>query len=648
MAWLEVATVRPHGRRCSAPKRGGRVEATNSGIWQADAATPIAVWQVPLFRLAALRSLVARIPGPVLQGLLALAIYLAVFITAFALPLASHMAVPQLRAYWTDPNFYAWSLRWWPYAVSHGLNPLYSNEIGAPQGYNLAWATTTPTVDLLLWPVTAVFGVIVSYNVVLLTIPPISALAAFVAARRLTGRFWPALLAGAVYGFTPFEVIHDFQGQPNLTMIALFPLMVYLVLLWWDGTLGRVGYVIWMTVAMALEFYTFNEAFADMTAVWAGGLVIGFLVAGRAAWLKVLRLAGLTVIAYVAAIALALPYLIYALRHYAPTLLRQNNAYSLHLVRLVLPSSDKLFGLRPLLAYSNHIGRSALEDYVGLPLILVVLALAVFAWRRRIAWLLVIGFGFVIALAVGPNVVTGSRQVLVLPWAKLWSLPFARSAEPTRFVIFATLVLSIALAVWLAVPAGKTLGSRLLLVARWGLGLLAVAAVFADSPTSYQAVDPVPPGYHAPATMSPVDQLPAFITDGLYRQYLRPAETVVIITHRGNAAMLFQADADFYFRIDGGYINASLTPVDATPYQVEALNDPSPLHIRRFQTYVRTEGIGAIIVERSWAEPWMLTSFGKAGLHGTSVGGVIIYPISSGPSARAPSGTRTASGARPA
>ena len=67
-------------------------------------------------------------------------------------------------------------------------------------------------------------------------------------------------------------------------MIALFPLMVYLVLRWWDGTLGRDRFVIWMTLAMAVEFYTFNEAFAEMTAVWAGGLVIGFAVAGRAAW----------------------------------------------------------------------------------------------------------------------------------------------------------------------------------------------------------------------------------------------------------------------------------------------------------------------------------------------------------------------------
>ena len=169
----------------------------------------------------------------------------------------------------------------------------------------------------------------------LLLVPPVSAWAAFIAARRLTGRFWAALLAGAVYGFSPYELIHNWQGQPNLTVIALFPLMVYLVLRWWDGTLGRIGFVGWMTVAMAVEFYTFNEAFADMTAVWAGGLLIGLAVAGRAAWRKVARLAGLTAIAYVGAVVAAAPYLIYSLRHYQGALTRQSRSTPLQFMRLI-------------------------------------------------------------------------------------------------------------------------------------------------------------------------------------------------------------------------------------------------------------------------------------------------------------------------
>jgi hypothetical protein len=377
-----------------------------------------------------------------------------------------------------------------------------------------------------------------------------------------------------------------------------------------------------MTAAMAAEFYTFTETFADMTAVWAVGLVVGFLIAGREWLAKVARLAGLTVIAYAAAIAAASPYLFYAARHYAASLARQGNAYSLHLTRLILPSSDRAF-LTPLIRDSNHLGRTAIEDYVGIPLLLVLVALAVFTWRSRLAWLLVIWFVVVLAFAVGPHLVINSKQVLVLPWGSLWNLPLARSAEPSRFIIFGYLILAMALALWLAKP-GR---SKLAKAARWGLGLLAAATLFADLPTSYQAVPPVPPSYHIPATMRPVDELPPFFTDGLYKQYLRPGEIVVFITHRGNAAMLFQADTDFYFRVDGGYINASLTPVYATPPQVEALSDPNPKHLRRFKSYVAAAGIGAIVVERAWALPWMLTSFVRAGLHGTSVGGMIVYPV---------------------
>jgi hypothetical protein len=39
---------------------------------------------------------------------------------------------------------------------------------------------------------------------------------------------------------------------------------------------------------------------------------------------------------------------------------------------------------------------------------------------------------------------------------------------------------------------------------------------------------------------------------------------------------------------------------------------------------VRQAHIGAVIVEQAWAEPWM-SVFGRIGLPGTSVGGVIVY-----------------------
>ena len=566
----------------------------------------------------------ARAPGPALQGLLALGIYLAVFIVGFGLALVSGLGQPKVGQGYVDPNLFIWFWRWWPYALTHGINPLYSHEIGAPAGYNLAaWTTSTPSVALLVWPVTAAFGPIASFNLTLLLAPPTAAWAAFVAARRLTGRFWPALLAGAVYGFNIYELAHDVSGQPNVSVTLLFPLLVYLVVLWWDGTLGRTGFVIWLAVALALEFYTFTEGFLDETLLILVALVAGFAVAGPVARRTVARLAGLVAIAYAGAVALASPYLLDELLNMPRGLNRNSPQYSLHLLGLVLPRQDRLWGLPSLAAMSS---RNPAAVYVGIPMLVLLLAFAVVTWSSRLTRLLVVTFAAAIVFSVGPVLVIGGRHAFTLPWSRLWNLPIARSVEANRFILFCYLVLALVLALWLAAPVRN----RLLLAARWGLAALALAAIFANLPTFAEVVGP-PVRAHTPAvpSLQATNALPAFITDGLYRRYLKPGETVVVLSHRGNAGMLFQADTDFYFRNAGGFINASLNGGNALPLPVAQLSDPSPARERAFSRFVHQAGVGAIIVERAWSEKWMHI-FGDLGLRGTTVGGVTIYDTGSG------------------
>ncbi|TVZ02620.1 hypothetical protein EAS64_28010 [Trebonia kvetii] len=616
------------------------MDAADSGTSGLRGEPPVTAPWARLARTAVLRA--ARRAGdwgrrPPAQHLLAFAAYLAAFVIAAGLPLARHLNVPNLRQYWTDVQFYTWSLRWWPYAVSHWTNPLFSAQIGAPHGYDLAWASTAPAVDLAMWPVTAAFGAVVAYNVMLLLVPPLSGLATFAAARRLTGRFWPSLAAGAVYAFCPYELTHTWQGQPNLTMIALFPLLVYLALRWWDGSLSTASFVGWTALALALEFYTFDEGFFELTPVLAGVVAIGFLVARRVDRPDVARLAGLTAMAYAGAVVASAPYLVYALRHSHASFSRQRPGFSLPLIRLVVPASSQVFGVASLAGYSGRIGRTGIDNYVGIPLLLILVLLAGLTWRRsRLGRLLLFGFAFVIALAVGPDLaVTGIKHTYPVPWRGLWALPIARSAEPSRFIVFGVLILALALALWLAAPLGHTpyrtghrpyrMGHWPYRAARWGLGLLAVAAILTDSPTAYQAISPLPSNYKAPATMHAVNQLPPFITQGMYRRVLHPGEIVVILTHRGNAGMLFQAATDFYFRIAGGYINASLTPVNAIPHPITLLANPSRKAFGLFDAYLRSSGVGAIVVEQAWEEPWMNLS--RLGMHGISVGGVTVYPM---------------------
>lgn len=560
----------------------------------------------------------ARVPGPVLQGLLALAIYLAVFIIGFALPLVRHPGLPQIGQSTVDPNFYIWSWRWWPYAISHGLNPLYSRQIGAPGGYQLAWTTSVPAVAVLLTPITVAFGPITSFNLTLLLSAPLSAWAAFVAARRLTGRFWAALMAGAVFGFSSYEISHTVAGQPNLTVNLLLPLMLYLALLWRDGKLAGRAFAALMAVAMAVEFYISLEAFVEMTAVWAAGLLIGFAVARPEERRAVARLAGLAAAAYGVTIVLASPYLVYALRHSPGRFVKAAPTFSLDVANLVVPRPSRVFWLTSLKHYATSLLGFSSDAYVGIPLLLIVLALALLTWSSRLTRLLVILFVLVIALAMGPRLLIGGRQLGNLPWARLWTLPVARSAEPVRLILFGYLVLAIILAVWLAAPTR----SRLLLAARWILGLAAVAAIFAN--LLQVPAGPAASAGASSAAIRSANALPAFISAGLYRGYLHPGEIVVVVSDRGNAGMLFQADTDFYMRIAGGFINASFTDSNGLPAPVALLQHPTPARERHFRAYVHQAGVGAILVERAWAAPWM-NVFGRMGLHGTLVGGVIVY-----------------------
>jgi hypothetical protein len=63
------------------------------------------------------------------------------------------------------PTAYIWSLNWWPWAITHGLNPFVSYYIWYPQGFNMTWATSVPAAAMLMLPLTWLTNPTVSFNV---------------------------------------------------------------------------------------------------------------------------------------------------------------------------------------------------------------------------------------------------------------------------------------------------------------------------------------------------------------------------------------------------------------------------------------------------------------------------------------------------
>ena len=58
-----------------------------------------------------------------------------------------------------DQESFIWFIYWWPYAITHGLNPFITHYVWSPNGDNLTWATSntnlvtpnSPT-DHNVWP----------------------------------------------------------------------------------------------------------------------------------------------------------------------------------------------------------------------------------------------------------------------------------------------------------------------------------------------------------------------------------------------------------------------------------------------------------------------------------------------------------------
>jgi hypothetical protein len=556
-------------------------------------------------------------------------VYLAVWLLTDSRSLIFHPEIPQLNQVSMDPNFYTWALAWWPYAISHGLSPLHPTLLGAPHGYDLTWIASIPTIALAAWPLTVSAGAIVSFNVLTAIALPVSAWAAFVVCRRLTGRFLPSMAGGVIFGFSAYQADHNTAGQLNLTFSLLLPLMAYLIVRWWQGRLNRWAFAGLLALGLVLQFYLFLETFADLVGVSALALLAGYALAGRANRATVLRLAKFVGLAYLLALIFIGPYLAYALTHVPRGFQRSPTVGSLDLSGLVLQRPDSTVAW--FFKYAFHPAtRASLGGYVGIPLLVLAVALLVFGFRRRVVPFLFVMLVLVIAVSLGPVLTINNKAIATLPWHRLWFLPVARSAYPVRFMVFAYLALAIMVAIWLAGPwpRFRRIWVRWpLFLLRWLVALLAITAVVTDLP----ALQPHP-------TPSP-----AFIAADKYQLYLRRGETVIVQSdRRGNAGMLWQAETDFYYTLAGGYINAALAHYHlAVPLplsQVKRLDVTCPHYgtpgalscaagrVRTLQRFLNRARVKAIILERGG--PFWLTwlhQFHNIGIHGRKVGGVWLY-----------------------
>ncbi len=426
-----------------------------------------------------------------------------------------------------DTSLFTWFLEWPAFAISHGLDPLYSSAMNFPVGVNLLSNTSEIGIGIVLAPVTWLFGPVASLNVALTLAPVLSAISMCVLLRRWVSWSPAAFVGGLLYGFCPFILVSLSDAHLMLGMAFVPPLMVLcldelLIRQQWRPM--RTGLL--LALLTAVQFFIGTEVLVITFLVVAIGILLLVVYAAlrRPALLRSharYAITGFAVWIAVAVAVLAIPTW-YALTGPAafgktvwpgilgginrkqradPSLFVSQKSWLLSAVATI---HDNQFGGYQGLVLSNQ--------YFGVPII-VVLGAGVALWRRdRRLWF----FGASGLLAVLLSL--GSRTPI---WRGLQHFSLLENIVPVRFVLIAYLCAAIMLGLILdhtyAYVRGRTRTS-----ARSGLigagAALLVAVIALVQPATYlrQTI---------PMTTRSID-VPTWFTS--VAPHLRPHQVVLV------------------------------------------------------------------------------------------------------------------------
>jgi hypothetical protein len=442
-----------------------------------------------------------------------------------------------------DPQQTTWFLRWTPYAIAHGQNPLLTDHIAYPGGANLMWNTSVMLLGVVLAPITLTLGPVVAYNVAVALAFALSGLAAYVALRRLVGPGAAALAGALFYEFSPYTTAHAL-GQLNLTMAVAPPLILLLlheVLVRRRWSARRAG--------LALGALVVLQAFVSQELLASSGIAaVVFLAvlwaqrrsAVRETAARALRALGWALAVFVPVMIVPLAVQLFGAQAVHGHV-QQPGVFVSDLLGVVVPTQSQLLAPSGALDVAGRFSGNPVEwsAYLGVPLLLLLGFAAVRWWRRdvRLRVATVCGAVFLL-LSLGPSLHIGGHDTgIPLPWALIDRVPLLSDLLPGRM----TLYLDLCVAVVLAIAVQNALATRG--TAQRRRAVLALAAVAVS----------VLPAMPLPTDSVP---LPSFFTSGAASRL--PSQGSVLVApfttdFTASAPMAWQAVAGMSYRMPGGY-----------------------------------------------------------------------------------------------
>jgi hypothetical protein len=406
----------------------------------------------------------------------------------------------------SDVHFFEWALIHATRIFTHGENPLFTSQLNAPDGVNLMANTGMLGLTVPLVPVTLVFGPAVALTVMLTGGLAATAWAWYhVLSRHIVG-YWPAALAGGLFaGFAPGMVNHV-NGHPDLVSQFLIPFIVWRAI---SLRTARDGVVLGLLVTW--------QAFLNEELLLLTGLGLAVFVTAYAAFRPAeVRaragpfLAGLWPAVLTAGVLLAYPLWF---QFSGPQSYRglPDSVLGYGTDLRAFAAFSQLSLVRHGASHSTYGAPPEENTFFGAPLLVVLGLIVVWLWRRvAVRALTAVALVFAV-LSLGRTVVIGGHTVTQHgPMSLLDRLRLFDNVVPTRFGLALVPVIAILLAFSVSAVAHA---SHAWLRYGWTLVLAAALLPIAPTPVLAERAPPVP----------------AFLTSGQWRQYVRGDQSVFAV-----------------------------------------------------------------------------------------------------------------------
>lgn len=507
----------------------------------------------------------------------------------------------------SDKYFSLWAFQWWPYALLHGLNPFVTKVAWAPYGFNLARTTSMPGIALLAAPLTMVFGSVVSYNIFLLLAPALAAWTMFLLCRYLTQATLPAIVAGYFYGFSSFMIDHTTNHIFLTASAFLLPILCYLNLRRLNQAISKIKFIILNIVCLSLLFLFSLEIFSYYV-WWASVTLLFLLIFIKNLRKELLDLLGFNIFCLLVVMLLMSPYLYFFF--FASGTPVFHGHFSNDFLSLIIPTNFFIISNSHLkyLAHLNQAWSFEQNSYFGLPIFLIILLFWKQFWEHAIGkvlvWLIVLTF----MVSFGPYLLIAGNSTVRLPWHHFFDLPLIRDMALTRLGLISSFFIAIMVSIWMSLGTTQAW-------LRYSLVFLSILFLFPTIQGDLLL-------QHRKAEIN----LP-FFTNGLYKQYIKSGENVMLIPFgRNYPVAVWQAKTNFYFRMPDDAVGAiSPTPkYDRIPGF--NLNKPKNMLLTDFRKYLDVTQIDVIVVTEKYFKRWepILSSLN---VQSEKAGGVAIYRL---------------------